>query len=1790
MDKESFFEEEADVSDEEDVPNSSDEEEEGEEDQENIPDLINDDVEEEAGEEDSDDEIVGRKKRRRDIDDRLEEDDFDLIEENLGVKIDRKKRRRVQQLSDEEDSGSEREDEGPNPEDEREAIAKEIFEGGEDDEEEAEERSRPQRPDPVAVQDEYAESESDESDPDDFIVDDNGQPISGKKKKGHKHKYTDAALQEAQDIFGVDFDFDEFQDYKDSDVDDEEEDYDVDYEEDEGEDMGQRRPKKAGRAKAPKKSIYDVFEPSDLERRHFTDFDEEIRTADIPERFQLRQVPITKADDAELEEEAEWIYRQAFVNPTISNQDIGDNSDGYFNNLHNRRPPRTKGKTREALHFIRNQNYEVPFIAFYRKEYVEPELNFNDLYRVYHWDAKWCQLKSRKDNLKKLLEKMQNYQYEVIANSDSEMLSDKVRPLTEADLDRLNDVDTVDKLKDVYMHFLLYYGRDIPKMQEMMKKKEKKKKTIKVIRKVKVKRPKEKPETEDKEEKEEGEEDDEEEEEVEEEVEEEMEVDDDEEETGGTTHDIKQANRNSMYGLCSEAGLDGLAKKYGLTPEQFGENLRDNYQRYDPEQHPAEPRDAAMEYITSKFDVEERVLKAARYMVALQLAHDPMVRQCVRQTYYERAKISVKPTKKGFKEIDENHPCYSMKYLLNKQVKDLYMDQFLKLTQAEEEGLLTIKMSLDMEVRSNDNYGSHTFLDEIRQLYYRDEFSNHVQLWNEERGKALEIAFENILYPAFAKELRAKLIEEAKFGIMRHCSRQLYNWLKVSPYQADQQMDYDDDDDDDYESGRAGLRVLGVAHPPDLDAATFGVIIDGKGEVSEFLRLPHFLRRSRSWSERDRDLKQADIESLKKFLIEKKPHVVAVAAESRQTLDVIEDIKRCITELETEQQMAPINVELVDSNVANIFANSKTAETEFLEFPPCLRKAISVARRLQDPLQEFARLCNVDEDVLCLRFHPLQDLVSQELLNENLYQEFIFRANEVGVDINQALAHHHTSSTVQFICGLGARKGEALLRTLKQQNINLENRNQLVMGCQLGPTVFINCAGFIKIDTTSVGDSSDSYIEVLDSTRIHPETYEWARKMAVDALEYDESAEDANPAEALEEILDNPDKLKDLDLDAFAEELKRQGYGNKSITLYDIRAELNSRYKDFRVPYRAPSPEETFSLLTKETPETFYRGKMMVVKVQNIARRKPRTDQLEQANPIRDDETGYWQCPFCLRGDFPELSEVWSHFDGDKCPGQAMGVRVRLDNGLSGFIPTKFLSDKKVNNPEERVQPQMTLHARVSRIDIERFQVDLTCRSSDLRDERGEWTPPKDTYYDHETADSEKRQDEEQKEKISKSAYLKRVIIHPSFHNITFKQAESMMEGAEVGEVIIRPSSKGADHLTATWKIDDGIYQHIDVKEEGKDKDFNLGKSLLINDEEYEDLDEIIARHIQPMAAFVRDVQQHKYYRNTEGGNKEIMNKILSAEKKKNPSRIPYFMSFVKEYPGKFLLSYQPRNKPKHEYVTVTPDGFRYRGQVQSSINALHRWFKEHFRDPIPGVSYTPASTHRTPMSVLADGTPVAWGTTPLIQKTGTTFTGVYATPNMLSHTPRQTPGTPSINAAAAAARYSSFAGGSSYPYTTPQIMTPQYGGVQTPQTNSVNRTPQINPARTPSYSRTPQYPTTPRQNQSGQNWRSTPSTAQQVVNAIQQVGQRTPQGSARATPNASAAAVDWAKQAAQWAKRRQAGRSPSVAPSPAYGRSPRVGSRGGMTPSSMAEPSPMVLATPASTVHGDATPLIDES
>ncbi|UYV64588.1 SUPT6H [Cordylochernes scorpioides] len=1508
-----------------------DEEDEDEEDleklREEMKDLINDEEEEEEEEEDEED----KRKRHEELDHALEEDDYDLIEENLGVKVSRKKKfRRLKQFEDDEsDQEESRDSTSQQAENDREAISKKLFSGGDEEEDmEPEPRQEEER-----LKTTISSSEG-ESDEDDFIVDDNGQPIT-KGKKRHV-KYNDAALQEAQDIFGADFNYDDFME--------EEYEEEIDEEEYEAEDETvPRKPKKGTRKKQTKKSIFDVYEPSELERGHFTDLDIKIKSTDIPERFQLRGFPVKPAGDMQISNEAQWIYNMAFYIPTISQQDVNDQTLNMHQPLAGKKKPSAVPKIREALKFIRNQHLEVPFIAFYRKEYVEPDLNINDLWTVYKWDEKWCQLRRRKRNLRRLLRNMRNYQHDVIVKNSDKPLDETTRLIKSEDFQKLKEAQNFEELNDIYLHFLLYYNFDINGMREFVLQKRKEDKERKSLEKETTEEgvePREK-----KQDKkaylwieEEDSDDDE---------------SDNEEDYDALDESLqtKKACHKNFYSVGLENSIHHLVKMFGLSAEHFGENLRDNYQRHEVEQYPADPQEAAAEYICNRYPNAGAVLEAARYMAAMQLSKDPLVRKVVRQVYQERACISVKPTKKGLKEIDENHPCYTYRYLRNKPIRYLNGEMFLQIHLAQEEGLLEFQISME---KQND---MHIYLEEIKQLYFRDEFSKTVQEWNTERYKVLSIALDKYLFPVFEKEIKNKLVQEAKDGILKMSCRKLYNMLKVAPYQVDQLME----EDEEYDT-RDGIRVLGIAYVSEMDVPAFGALVDGNGEVTDHIRLPHLLKRRSAWRPKDREQKESDLRKLRSFIAVKKPHVIVVGGENRDALMIVDDLKNMVNQLMESDQMPAINVELLDNDLAKIYMNSNKAENDFRDYPSLLRQAVSLARRLQDPLIEFSQLCTADEEILCLKYHPLQDKLSKDDLLDSLYLEFINRTNEVGVDINRAISYPHTSHLVQFICGLGPRKASYIFKELKQSRQRFEARPQIVHLLHIGPKVFINCAGFIKIDTSSLGDSSDVYTDVLDGSRVHPEAYEWARKMAVDALEYDDSVDDINPAGAIDDILENPEKLKDLDLDAFAEELERQSFGNKSITLYDIRAELNHRYKDLRTPFRPATAEETFNMLTKETPQTFYIGKLVLATITGIARKKAQGEQLDSANPIRHDETGLWQCPFCLKNDFPELSEVWSHFDAGSCPGKAIGVRTRLDNGVSGFIPTKFLSDQHVRDPEERVKNGMIIHCRIMKINIERFSVDLTCRSSDLLDKNGDWKPNKDQFYDFEAEEKDRQIHDDAQKKQGKHAYIKRVIVHPSFHNINFKESEEMLSKMDQGDLVIRPSSKAVDHLTLTWKVCDKIHQHVDIREEGKEKAYSLGRSLWIKDEEFEDLDEIIARHIQPMAAYAREVINFKYFKQPEKRNREEIEALLMVEKKQMPSKIHYLITPSYEYPGKFLLSYLPRVKCRHEYFTVTNEGLRYRDIMFPSLNQLLKYFKEHFRDPIhPTMSTRTPVGHATP-------------------------------------------------------------------------------------------------------------------------------------------------------------------------------------------------------------------------------------
>lgn len=1517
-----------------DIIDSSDEEDEDEEEEEEeLKDLINDEEEEEDGQS-SDEDGAGTKRSHEDDDDgssSLEEEDIELIEENTGVRIEkRKKFKRIKALS-EDDS-----DEEP---DEAKQIANKLFADSNllesDDEEVSKQRRRP------AEHDMRLDLDEDDSDSEDnFIVDDNDQPIHKKpKKKGVK--YTDSAMQQAQEVFGVDFDFEDLDD----DGYEENEEYDDDYDdEDETGEVRQRR-KRAGR-----KTIYDVYEPAELERSHMTNFDLQVRTKDEPERFQLRSVPVTSADDDELEQESEWIFKTAFDQPTISIQERNCEP------IAGKRSEVIKPEIRYALNCIRNEKLEVPFIAAYRREYVPSiSTNFddtNDLWTIYNFDEQWCKLQTGKKTIAKLYNDMRDY-----INKQPD--DPRIRKVVDTDLERVLHIKDFHELEDCRLHFQLYYSAIVPemKLESLGKKIEEQKAARKEASQAKEKADEEVDD-----------------EEVQEDKDEDDEEETEEEKLFKRLSKFKISSGRDNYQRCRLDHIGSLVEKFGLSPSQFGENLRDDYQRNNVAQHYTRPLDEAANYVKpgSRFQSRDAVLKAAIYMFSREISCDPLVRQTVRKFYFENAVINVRPTTIGMKEIDENHPCYRFKFLTNKPVSRLEGEQFLHLINAEKDKLLDVKFSIEAipsDTSDSRRQAVSPYYESLKALYYSDFSSIVTKEWNDTREEAVRSAMDKHLLPCIEKQLREKLTKEAQDKIIKKCCDKLKNWLNVAPYAPANAFD----DYEDFEL-RTGTRICGFTFDPDGEAPCFAAIIDAEGELVDHVRLPFFNLRKRPdrMNATERENHAKDIAKFKQFMINKKPHAVALAAETIQTKYICQELAQILDELREHDGLPLIPIEIVDNELSNVYMNLKRATEEFVDFPPLLLQAISNARRLNDPLSEYAKLCGPDDDIICLRFHNLQDELPKEEFLINLQQQFITRTNAVGVDPNRAIAHPHTANLVQFIAGLGPRKSTHLLRSIKKSSTGgqLVSRQQLVKELGMTSIIFINCAGFIKLDTDSLRDYyPDEHITPLDSTRIHPQSYGLAKKIASDALDYEEGASDETTANSIEEILDCPEKLDDLDLGAFARELDEvQNQGKKGYTLQSIREEFQCRYKDHRDSYKAPSQEEIFAMLTKETPDTFYHGKLITCQVFQIPRKKLVASQLDAANPVRIDETNLWRCPFCMRGDFQDLGVVWHHFDTGDCPGYAIGVKCRLDNGLFGFVPTKFLSDKEIADPSERVTIGQTIHARVIKIDTDKFSCDLTCRTSDLIDEDCKLKPPKDDFYDDVAEKTMKRELETKSRRSVRRPYCKRVIVHPAFENIDYKTCEKKLQDMEQGHAIIRPSSAGQNYLTVSWKVVDNINQHINIREEGKDNAFSLGHQLFIDNEAYEDLDEIIARYIQPMASFARELSNYKYFLKLPEGISEdkFLEEKLYIEKSISPC-FPYRFCASRKMPGKFLIAYMPKNKPRIEYLTVTPKGYRFRKLYFKNLTSLIKWFKENW-NKLPQVypTITPGMGYEAATNPLA--------------------------------------------------------------------------------------------------------------------------------------------------------------------------------------------------------------------------------
>jgi transcription elongation factor SPT6 len=101
----------------------------------------------------------------------------------------------------------------------------------------------------------------------------------------------------------------------------------------------------------------------------------------------------------------------------------------------------------------------------------------------------------------------------------------------------------------------------------------------------------------------------------------------------------------------------------------------------------------------------------------------------------------------------------------------------------------------------------------------------------------------------------------------------------------------------------------------------------------------------------------------------------------------------------------------------------------------------------------------------------------------------------------------------------------------------------------------------------------------------------------------------------------------------------------------------------------------------------------------------------------------------------------------------------------------------------------------VAKIEVDRFSCECTSKSSDLCDKSNTMRSSKDPYYDTDTELNDKQAEQDAKKQKARQTYVKRVIVHPSFHNISFSDAEKKMQTMDQGDAIVRPSSKVSAHV-----------------------------------------------------------------------------------------------------------------------------------------------------------------------------------------------------------------------------------------------------------------------------------------------------------------------------------------------------------------------------------------------------------
>lgn len=489
----------------------------------------------------------------------------------------------------------------------------------------------------------------------------------------------------------------------------------------------------------------------------------------------------------------------------------------------------------------------------------------------------------------------------------------------------------------------------------------------------------------------------------------------------------------------------------------------------------------AKKFIDPEKGVEtvEDAIAGAKDIIAENISDNPTYRKEIKRYCYRDGVIATEVNEKDEKE---DKATYQMYFDFNEKVNRIPSHRILAINRAEKENAIKLKIQKPEE----------NIIDFIERDVIKDKNSNYANILED----TVEDSFKRLIEPSVEREIRSDLTEKAEEKAIKVFGQNAKQLLMGAPLKGLTVMGFDP-------AYRTGCKIAVIDETGKLLATTTVYPTEPQNKVEEAKK----------------ELKTL----IKKYNI----NMIAIGngTASRESEKFVADM---ISEIDQEVYYA-----IVSEAGASVYSASKLATEEYPDINVSLRGAISIARRLQDPLAELVKI-----DPKAIGVGQYQHDVNQKKLAESLAGVVEDAVNEVGVDVNTA-----TPSLLSYVSGINKTVANNIVK-YRDENGKIMERKELLKVPKLGKIAFEQCAGFIRIF-----DGKNP----LEITAVHPESYEKAEQL-LENIGYKK------------EDLKDSEKIKDIKLKLSGVNIKdmSQKLEIGEMTLKDIIDELSKPGRDPR--------------------------------------------------------------------------------------------------------------------------------------------------------------------------------------------------------------------------------------------------------------------------------------------------------------------------------------------------------------------------------------------------------------------------------------------------------------------------------------------------------------------------------------------------------------------------------------------------------------------------------------------------